>query len=186
MASPSTRSRGARPGSQTSRLLPQWCQSPTNRCLASDNQPSSRKSMRPRQNHGSKKKLADLSDWPQEQLDSLAKKLTYSGNPLHKMNPRDYNLTPPCAGGRPGKTLCDSVKVFTRAEALKLLREGCRRGLIDRNIEDGWPKRIWAIHQEVVLEAQLDKSPPGSYHGYPLQADDNFKKYILNRWSGLS
>ena len=186
MASPSTRSRGARPGSQTSRLLPQWCQSPTNRCLASDNQPSSRKSMRPRQNHGSKKKLADLSDWPQEQPDSLAKKLTYSGNPLHKMNPGDYNLTPPCAGGRPGNTLCDSVKVFTRAEALKLLREGCCRGLIDRNIEDGWPKRIWAIHQEVVLEAQLDKRPPGSYHGYPLQADDNFKKYILNRWSGLS
>jgi len=184
MASPSLRSRGSHRGSQPSRLLPQWCHSPTNRGLASDNQPSGEENMRPRQNHGSKKRLADLSDWPPAQLNSLALKLNYSGNPLHKLNPGDYNLTPPCAGGRPGKTLCDSVKIFTKAEALSLLREGCRKGLIDRNLEDGWPKRIWAVHQGVVLEAQHDKSPPGSYHGYPLQADDQFKMYILNRWNG--
>jgi len=159
--------------------------SPANRRLASENQPTRGKRMRPRQNHGSKKKLADLSDWTQEQLDSLAEKLTYSGNPLHKMNPGDYNLTPLCAGGRPGKSLCDSVKAFTKSEALQLLREGCRRGLIDHNIENGWPKRIWAVYQEVVLEAQHDKSPSGSYHGYPLQADDNFKNYIMDRWGSL-
>jgi hypothetical protein len=80
--------------------------------------------------------------------------------------------------------VCGGLLLIKRAEALDLLREGCRKGLIDRNLEDGWPKRIWAVHQGVVLEAQHDKSPPGSYHGYPLQADDNFKRYVLNRWNG--
>jgi hypothetical protein len=138
--------------------------------------------MRPRQNHGSKKKLVDLSQWPEDKLKSLADQLSYSGNPLHKRNPGDYNLTPPCAGGRPGKTLCDRAKIFTRREALTLLRDGCRKGLIDSNFEDGWPKRIWSVHEGIVLEAQLDKSPPGSYRGYPLQSDDHFQAFILSRW----
>ncbi len=138
--------------------------------------------MRPRQNHGSKKTLVELSEWPADDLNSIAEQLSYSGNPLHKRNPGDYKLTPPCAGGRPGKTLCDTARIFKREEALALLREGCRRGLIDANFDDGWPKRIWAVHQGMVLEAQHDKSPPGSYHGYPLQTDDHFREIILSRW----
>jgi hypothetical protein len=36
----------------------------------------------------------------------------YTGNPEHKRRPGDYGLIPPIAP-RPGKTLCDTVKVFS-------------------------------------------------------------------------
>lgn len=130
--------------------------------------------------------MADLSDWPTERLEELAEKLSYSGNPLHKKNPKDYGLTPPCAGGRPGKTLCEVVNISGKNDALELLREGCRRGLIDHNMQDEWPKRIWALHEGKVLEAQHDSTPPGSYHGYPLQEEDAFREYVVDRWENPS
>lgn len=61
--------------------------------------------------------------------------LRYSGNPEHKRNPGDFGLTPP-SGPRPGKTLCDQVEIYSRAEALALLKAGVRRGISAQERDD--------------------------------------------------
>jgi hypothetical protein len=52
----------------------------------------------------------------------LWRSVTYGGNPEHKRNPGDFGLTPP-AQGRKDKTLCDTVEVFERQNALEHLRQ---------------------------------------------------------------
>ncbi len=49
----------------------------------------------------------------------------YVGNPLHKRNHGNFNLTPPsCAITR--KNLCDDVAIFNRNIAQQLLEDGLR------------------------------------------------------------
>lgn len=77
-------------------------------------------------------------------LESLSERLTYGGNPEHKRNPGDFGLAPP-ASPRPDKSLCDEINVFTRREAVDLLREGVRRSLISKQQVRGLPQNIWAV-----------------------------------------
>ena len=108
----------------------------------------------------------------------------YGGNPEHKRDPGDFNLTPPAAP-RPAKSLCDDASVFTRAEALGLLQEGLRRGLVSVQERNGWPQNVWAVAENgVPLEAQLENSERGIYHGYPLPANDPLHGVVLKRWRG--
>lgn len=105
----------------------------------------------------------------------------YNGNPEHKRNPGDFGLNPPIAP-RPGKTLCDQVKVQNRTEALKLLRSGLQRGTFSAQERDGWPQNIWAVSaQGETLEAQLEGH--GVYHGYPMAEADPFRERVLERWA---
>jgi hypothetical protein len=76
-------------------------------------------------------------------LSMLLEKAHYRGNPEHKRNPGDFGLTPASAP-RPGKTLCDEVQIFSRTEALRLLREGLRRGMFSPQERNGWPQNVWA------------------------------------------
>lgn len=66
-----------------------------------------------------KRRIHRLDD--PEARSSLASVVQYGGNPEHKRNPGDFGLTPP-ACPRPDKTLCDTVEVFQRGDALGLLR----------------------------------------------------------------
>lgn len=86
------------------------------------------------------------------------KAVSYGGNPEHKKNPGDFGLTPP-ASPRRDKTLCDGVNIFQKAVALKLLKEG------------------------VPLEAQLENAGDGTYHGYPMPADDAFREKVMEKWN---
>jgi hypothetical protein len=117
-------------------------------------------------------------------LAELAKRIRYGGNPEHKKNPGDFGLTPP-ASPRQGKSLCDAAGVFSRREALKLLREGMRRGLVSDREVSGWPRNIWSVldgEQPIPLEAQLENCVTGCYHGYPLPASDPFAAEVIARW----
>ena len=108
-------------------------------------------------------------------------KLRYAGNPEHKRRPGDFGLDPP-SSPRPGKTLCDSVQIFTRSEALQLLREGIEKGTFSEQTRDGWPQNVWAVTQDgYPLEAQLEGQ--GSYHGYPMPESDPFRDKVLERWA---
>jgi hypothetical protein len=112
---------------------------------------------------------------------ALVERLVYTGNPLHKRNPGDFKLDPPGAA-RPGKTLCDGSSIFSRSEALKLLKQGFAKGLVSVQTRDGWPQNIWAVSaNQVALEAQHEGN--GCYHGYPLQGDDPLREEVLARWS---
>lgn len=138
--------------------------------------------MRRRNGHfNPKRQLANLDEWDGERLDLLARKVRYGGNPEHKRNPGNFALTP-SSGPRPGKSLCDEVEVYARKEALKLLHQGCRKGLVSKRLENGWPKNIWSVKDGRALEAQLESPETGVYHGYPLQEQDPFCDKVLERW----
>jgi hypothetical protein len=133
--------------------------------------------------YNTKRQLADLGQWPPIRLEQLGQRLNYGGNPEHKRNPGDFGLTPP-SGARKGKMLCDEIGVFHKQEALVLLRSGIAEGLISERCCNGWPQNIWAVRDDRVLEAQLEQSETGTYHGYPLQPEDPFAELVLQRLGG--
>ena len=109
--------------------------------------------------------------------------VSYGGNSEHKRNPGDFDLTPP-SNPRPDKTLCDGADISSRAEALKLLREGIRRGLVSVQIRNGFPQNIWAVTKDgIPLEGQLENPGNGTYHGYPMPEADWFRSKVIDRWN---
>lgn len=117
-------------------------------------------------------------------LETLAHGVRYGGNPGHKKNPGDFGLTPP-SGARLGACLCDDVNVVSKAEALRYLQDGLRRGLISELRRGDWPQNIWAVSDAGwPLEAQHENQEKGTYHGYPLCEADPLREEILRRWSG--
>lgn len=116
-------------------------------------------------------------------LKGLVASVNYGGNPEHKRNPGDFGLTPP-AQPRPDKSLCDTASIFSKREAIKLLRSGVERGLISTQTQNGYPQNIWAVTEEgIPLEAQLENSEQGTYHGYPVPEADPFSEKILAFWN---
>lgn len=114
-------------------------------------------------------------------LEDLSTQLRYVGSPLHKKGPGDFKLDPPAAL-RPGKSICDDV-IDCRADAQRLLRDGAKRGLISVQINGDYPQNVWAVTPEgVALEAMLDNSEWGSYHGYPMPEADPLRMLVLDRW----
>ena len=138
--------------------------------------------MRKRRSYNPKRSISPQNDTPDhsEVLHDLARRVSYGGNPEHKKHPGDFGLQPP-SSPRLGKTLCDSVGILSRAEALRLLRDGMRRGLVSSQQRNGWPQNIWAVTADgAPLEAQLEGD--GVYHGYPMPENDPFRVEILKRW----
>ncbi len=79
-----------------------------------------------------------------------------------------------------GKTLCDAVGIVSKDAALDLLRQGLRRGLISRQLRDGWPQNVWAVTDAGdALEAQHEGN--GVYHRYPMPENDPFREVVLHR-----
>ena len=118
--------------------------------------------------------------------DKLIAEVRYGGNPEHKRNPRDFGLNPP-SRPRPDKTLCEDVAVNTKAQALELLREGVKKGLVSRQMRGAYPQNIWSVTDEgEPLEAQLDNEEQGSYHGYPMPQSDPFRDQVLQLWGATT
>ena len=136
--------------------------------------------MKPRRNrYNTKRKLCS----GEADVGTLASRVTYGGNPEHKRHPGDFGLTPPAAHCRSDKSLCDGIGIFTRAAALRLLRDGIRQGLISEQQRNGWPQNIWAVTDDgAPVEAMLENPEQGVYHGYPMPEDDPFRAEILKRW----
>jgi hypothetical protein len=117
-------------------------------------------------------------------LEALAAKVRYGGKPDHKRNAGDFGLTPP-ALPRDDKSLCDAVKNVNRAEALRLLKKGILRGMISKwDGTNGFPKNIWSMTDDgIPLEAQLENPGNGTYHGYPLEVNDDFRESVIVKWN---
>lgn len=91
-----------------------------------------------------------------EALSSRIDDLRYGGNPEHKRHPGYFGLNPP-SSPRAGKTLCDRVRIHSRAEALTLLRTGLERGAFSEQERDGWPQNVRVVTEDgEPLEAQLE------------------------------
>lgn len=121
-------------------------------------------------------------DLSEERLrEILDQGMKYVGSALHKRNPGDFGLTPPAAA-RPGKSLCDDVGIFSRDEAQDLLKVGIHKGLVSPDAEDGFPRYVWMVHGERVIEARCDNVDLGTYHGYPLETDDAMADCVRLQW----
>jgi hypothetical protein len=133
-----------------------------------------------------KRQIMSLEKCDFSVIAELLDQIRYGGNPEHKFNPGDFDLTPP-SYPRKGKSLCDTAEIFSRKEALILLKKGLKAGLISERFEGKWPKNIWSItDKNLPLEAQLENSTNGTYHGYPLQEEDPFGEIVKSEWSRRS
>jgi len=133
--------------------------------------------------YNSKREIRSIEDMDLEKCRALSAKVKYGGNPEHKRNPGDFDLTPP-ASPRSAKSLCDTVEIFERKRALEYLKQGIDRNMISVNEVNGWPQNIWAIDENGnAPEAQLENRETGAYHGYPLPKNDPFAQKVIERWS---
>lgn len=139
--------------------------------------------MKPRYNRfNTKRRMAEPDQFSREHVEGWARSLSYGGNPEHKKNPGDFGLSP-ASDPRPGKSLCDVARIFSRDTALNLLKEGVLKGLVSDRLDKGWPKNIWSVTEShIPLEAQLENPETGCYHGYPMPESDPFAAEVMNRW----
>lgn len=138
--------------------------------------------MRRRTRYNPKRRIRQ--DLDPDHLKSLADSVNYGGNPEHKRNPGDFGLIPP-SQPRADKTLCDTVGVFSRTEATRLLRMGVSKGLVSEREQNGYPQNIWVVTEDQwPLEAQLENAERGTYHGYPMPETDPFREAVLAKWKG--
>lgn len=129
-----------------------------------------------------KRRIVPVEQWDASKGASFAASVKYAGNAEHKSQPGDYNLTPP-SHPRPGKTLCDSKGAFLKKEAQSLLQQGFMRGLVSVQVRGDWPQNVWAVSEAgEVFEAQLENQTTGTYHGYPLPEDDDFRLKVIGEW----
>src|ERR1019366_8156585 len=141
-----------------------------------------RSSMRKRKSYNPKRRICSEEQAVSrlQTLNALGVQPPYNANPEHKRNPGDFGLDPP-RSPRLGKTLCDAVRIYTRAEALRLLSDGLTKGVFSVQERGVWPQNVWAVTDGgQPLEAQLEGD--GIYHGYPMPQDDPLRQEVLARW----
>jgi len=138
--------------------------------------------MRRRTGYNPKRRIAPADLLDPTARAALAARVAYGGNPEHKRSPGDYGLSPP-ADPRPAKTLCDGERPVLKPEAVALVRAGLLKGTMSTTPPVGWPRNIWAVSASgEVFEAQLENATQGIYHGYPMPADDDFRRVVLREW----
>jgi hypothetical protein len=138
--------------------------------------------MKPRRGYNPKRRLAPRDCWSTEEREVRAREIRYGGNPEHKLDPSAYGLGP-VLNPRPGKTLCDANGPFPKEEAEKLLKQAATKGMISRQIRNGWPQNVWAVSDDgQAFEGQLENAAIGVYHGYPMSNNDDFRAVILAAW----
>ena len=55
--------------------------------------------------------------------------------------------------------------------------------MTSERVINGWPSNVWAVDEAWhVFEAQLENQVSGSYHGYPMPADDDFRAEVVAKW----
>lgn len=133
-----------------------------------------------RQRVKSKHALLDDSRLSLEQRLQIAQAVRYQGSPFHKKFPADYGLPEPKP--RPDKTLCDAEEKFSLSDAQTLLVAGVMRGMVSTQFRNGWPQNIWAVHNDIVFESQLQNQGLGESHGYPMILDVAFADVIRKEW----
>src|SRR5690554_5440121 len=107
--------------------------------------------MKRRRTHNPKKRMRGIpaTETERAQLQEIARQVRYVGNPDHKCNPGDYGLEPP-SRPRMGKSLCDVLGTLLRVEAQDLLQQSIEQGCVSEREENGFPRIVWAIHNDIV------------------------------------
>lgn len=135
------------------------------------------------QGNNPKRRIAKHGFYTSAELDGLASAARYAGSPHHKLRPGDYGFDPPVAP-RPDRSVCDDKRPVLRDEAVRLLQDGIRRGVMSARADGGWPKYVWSVDDAgEVYEAKLGHDGQ-RYHGYRLAEDDEaMRRWVLAEWS---
>lgn len=137
--------------------------------------------MTKRQGNNPKRRIATVGSFDKQRLEALACRVSYAGSGHHKRNPADYGLER--TNPRPTKSLCDLTKALSLEKARKLLQDGIKHGMVSDFADNSFPKFVWCVDgDQTVYEAKTDIHSPGAYHGYPLEAEDDFRTYVLAEW----
>lgn len=106
--------------------------------------------------------------------------IRYKGSAHHKSKATDCGWVP---SPRPGKSLCDDLRIMKMREAAKLLRAGIQWDMVSQRCCDkGFPRYIWAVDSEGEVYEAVQGSPSHHYHGYRLRQGDAMRKIILKEW----
>lgn len=137
--------------------------------------------MRRRTGDNPTRRIVEAGVLTQEHRESLLDRVRYVGSGHHKRNPLDYGLER--TNPRPTKSLCDANRSIKFAEAEALLKAGIKKAMASRLREDGLPKYIWSVSESgEAFEAKTHPNTLGQYHGYPLEAEDDMRRRVLEAW----
>jgi hypothetical protein len=135
---------------------------------------------RKRQGTDPKRRVAPAGTISQDTWTNLGS-ARYTGSAHHKIRSGGYGFNPPVSP-RPGKSLCDGLRIIARKEAVRLFCSGIRMEMVSSHVENGLPKFVWAVdHDGEAYEAKLG-GDGSSYHGYRLYRDDPTQQYIIAEW----
>lgn len=104
-------------------------------------------------------------------LDAMAANAQFGSCEYHKPNR---------TGWRADKTKCPES--IDEEMAQNLLEQGLSRGMFSAQHRLDWPQHVWAVHEGVIYEANLENKEMGTYHGYPMIRHDSFAEYLSQQW----
>ena len=104
---------------------------------------------RKRQGNNPKRRVASDGAISSEVRGNLAR-ARYVGSAHHKSRPADYGFIPP-VNPRPGKSLCDDIRIVTRREAIRLFHSAIHLEMMSSYLVNGLPKFVWAVDILIVL-----------------------------------
>jgi hypothetical protein len=106
-----------------------------------------------------------IIDWPDGvgTPDEVARRVTYTGNSVHKSYPSPAG--PPAR--RADKAKCDTYAPEQWPRLLDALRTAIRAGFVS-DFRGAFPARAWVWINDVLHEARLTEEGTGDYHGFPL------------------
>jgi hypothetical protein len=118
---------------------------------------------RPKYHHGIKR--GQICDWPEGvgTPDGVAARVTYTGNPIHKMYPSPAG--PPAY--RADEAKCDRFDREDWPRLLDALQRAIRAGCVS-SFRGAFPLRAWVWINGVLHEARLTNAGTGDYHGFPI------------------
>jgi hypothetical protein len=100
--------------------------------------------------------------------ESLAERVRYSGNGVHKTYASPNGEWIPCL--RRGKAACWKFDQNDWPRLVILLRRAIVAGCVGNcDFGNGFPPRVWAYINGTLHEARLHNARSGEYHGFPLE-----------------
>jgi hypothetical protein len=98
-----------------------------------------------------------------EAMQQVAGKVRYTGSPYHRSSAKEG----PVAQRIGVASRCPPN--WINLEATRLLRNAILEGRVSTHWEQGFPRHVWHLDEDVLYEARLTNAGNGEYHGYPLE-----------------
>ena len=109
----------------------------------------------------------------------------YTGACYHKCKRSTGYDFVPCPHP-PDKSFCDDLREIPLLQATRLFRSGIRLGMVSTYVENGLPKRVWAVDDDGEPYEAMLGGDGNSYHGYRLDQTAPNREYVIAEWNRRS